>query len=207
MQLNRANCQKKYCADRVYSNADWRRHSGVLKQQLREDGVIDFESHPEYVAHVGCKTNINRYYTPNECERIEYGMYWPSPSPMDTRTPTPRTPTPPVRAYYPPPQRDKKSRCKKGTTRNKRTGNCEPTKNKSRFYPYRPSSPVRPSSPKQTNNKPRCKNGTRRNKRTGNCEPTNKSPRQPSQTPGNKKSRCKNGTRRNKRTGNCEPTK
>jgi len=206
MKLNRANCQKKYCTDRIYSHADWRKQSVALKNQLRDDGVIDFEFHPEYTAHVGCKTNINRYYTPDECERMKYGIYNPSPSPTDVQIPTP-----PVRAY-PPPQRDKKSRCKKGTTRNKRTGNCEPTKNKSRYYPFRPSSPLRPSSPpKQSNNKSRCKRGTRRNKRTGNCEPTNKSryypPRQPSPKPVNIKSRCKKGTRRNKRTGNCEPTK
>jgi len=41
-------------------------------------------------------------------------------------------------------------RCKNGTRRNKKTGNCEPTTNKGT----------------------RCKNGTRRNKKTGNCEPT-----------------------------------
>jgi len=87
-------------------------------------------------------------------------------------------------------------RCKKGTRRNKKTGNCESTANK------------------QT--RARCPKGTRRNKKTGNCE--SNAPR--ADVPGMKlqtdvrlqpdvrrraKERCKKGTRRNKITGNCEP--
>jgi hypothetical protein len=45
----------------------------------------------------------------------------------------------------------KKSKCPKGTRRNKKTGICEPHEKKSK-----------------------CPKGTRRNKKTGLCEPTNK---------------------------------
>ena len=44
-------------------------------------------------------------------------------------------------------------RCANGTRRNKKTGNCEPNRKKSK----------------------RCAKGTRKNKKTGNCEPVKKS--------------------------------
>lgn len=53
------------------------------------------------------------------------------------------------------------TRCPNGTRRNKKTGNCEPTKSK------RVSSPT----PIVNAKKSRCPKGTQRNKKTGNCEP------------------------------------
>lgn len=59
------------------------------------------------------------------------------------------------------PSKVKRGRCPNGTRRNKKTGNCEPTRKKS----------SKSLKPKNTNTKVgRCPNGTRRNKKTGNCE-------------------------------------
>jgi hypothetical protein len=52
-------------------------------------------------------------------------------------------------------------RCKNGTRKNKKTGECEPTKNTSK--------PLRTFS-----NLKRCPNGTQKNKKTGICEPKKK---------------------------------
>ena len=93
---------------------------------------------------------------------------------------------------------EKLRRCPNGTRRNKKTGECEPTK-----VPQPKSGKLR-----------RCPNGTRRNKKTGECEPTKvhqpplpTQPIQPTEPKPGKLRRCPNGTRRNKKTGECEPTK
>jgi len=52
--------------------------------------------------------------------------------------------------------RNKLFKCPNGTRRNKKTGECEPTNNNSKFT---------------ANKTVRCPNGTRRNKKTGECEP------------------------------------
>lgn len=67
----------------------------------------------------------------------------------------------------------KKSKCPKGTRRNKKTGLCEPYMKKSKC----PEGTKRNSYSgrcEPIGKKPKCPKGTRRNKRTGECEPNGK---------------------------------
>ena len=67
----------------------------------------------------------------------------------------------------------KKSKCPKGTRRNKKTGLCEPYAKKSKC----PEGTKRNSYTgrcEPIGKKPKCPKGTRRNKRTGECEPNEK---------------------------------
>lgn len=64
----------------------------------------------------------------------------------------------------------KRKRCPKGTRKNKKTGNCEPT-NK----PATAKSKVKTPTPKPAIRK-RCPKGTRKNKKTGQCDPIKKPP-------------------------------
>ena len=67
----------------------------------------------------------------------------------------------------------KKSKCPKGTRRNKKTGLCEPYAKKSKC----PEGTKRNSYTgrcEPIGKKPKCPKGTRRNKRTGECEPNGK---------------------------------
>ena len=65
--------------------------------------------------------------------------------------------------------KSQKSKCPKGTRRNKKTGNCDP-------HTKQPRCPTGAHRNKKTDNcdprvkQPKCPKGTRRNKKTGNCE-------------------------------------
>jgi hypothetical protein len=104
----------------------------------------------------------------------------PNPSPVKEKTPSPvkeKTPSP-VKEKTPSPVKEKtpspikiKGKCPKGTRRNKKTGNCDPTgivgkekgKEKGKGKEKEEEEKVK-----------RCPKGTRRNKKTGNCDPINK---------------------------------
>lgn len=67
----------------------------------------------------------------------------------------------------------KKPRCKNGTRRSKRTGNCENNSRTRTITVKKKRRPVVNYRNKRTGirgRKPRCTNGTRRSKKTGNCE-------------------------------------
>ena len=78
-----------------------------------------------------------------------------------------KPPTPPV--LEKPPTPVKKSKCPKGTQRNKKTGKCEPFVKKSKC----PEGTVRSritGECEPIGKKSKCPKGTRRNKKTGKCE-------------------------------------
>jgi hypothetical protein len=58
---------------------------------------------------------------------------------------------------------DKVGRCKKGTQRNKKTGDCEPTRMR--------NNDINEGQKNNSSKVERCNKGTRRNKKTGACEP------------------------------------
>jgi hypothetical protein len=70
----------------------------------------------------------------------------------------------------------KRKRCPNGTLRNKKTGNCDPKKNKKAIKMKKLGPPPKPSVLIKNNTvkRKRCPNGTLRNKKTGNCESKNK---------------------------------
>jgi hypothetical protein len=66
----------------------------------------------------------------------------------------------------------KKKKCPKGTRRNKKTGNCEPSGVARGLTPLKPRGVARDGdTPLAPAKKKKCPKGTRRNKKTGNCEP------------------------------------
>ena len=77
-----------------------------------------------------------------------------------------------------------KTKCPKGTRKNKKTGECEPVAEKTK-----------------------CPKGTRKNKKTGECEPVAVPTGEPGEVPTGEPmaKKCPKGTRKNKKTGECEP--
>jgi len=133
--MNSKDCTKLLCKNKITSVKEWRRLALAKKKELSARG-IRFDSHEEFKKITECRPTNDVYPNRFDCILASY------------------PPAPAAAA--------KKERCKTGTRRNKRTGNCEPTGRA-------PRSPPRPAAP--ASKKARCKKGTRRNKRTGNCEP------------------------------------
>ena len=108
---------------------------------------------------------------------VKEEMQWASPA-MLAKTESPKQIIEEIMQSFDEVQRSsegitKKSKCPKGTRRNKKTGLCEPYAKKSKC----PEGTKRNSYTgrcEPIGKKPKCPKGTRRNKRTGECEPNGK---------------------------------
>jgi hypothetical protein len=114
-----------------------------------------------------CPKGTRRNKKTGNCDPAGGPSYQAPPPPPAPTTPPPRH-SPPRSPKTPP--GFKRTRCPKGTHRNKKTGNCDPVGGPFQQPPPPPSPPRSPKTPPGYK-KTRCPKGTRRNKKTGNCDP------------------------------------
>ena len=64
-------CRKLFCSNSIYSIGDWRRAMLNKKKSLVNQGITNFENHPEYANLSQCKSNINdRFDTEKLCSKL-----------------------------------------------------------------------------------------------------------------------------------------
>ena len=167
-------CRKLFCSNSIYSIGDWRRAMLNKKKSLVNQGITNFENHPEYANLSQCKSNINdRFDTEKLCSKLlkkksnrdstldetaeSYNSFESVPRKQPKKSKRRATPQP----------KTKLPRCPKGSRRDKKTKKCRSTSARGSTSPrVRTPSPTRKNSASKL---PRCPKGSRRDKKTKNC--------------------------------------
>ena len=156
--VRQTECRRLFCSNNIYSSSDWRRAMLTKKKELINQGIVYFDIHPEFVNLVRCKSDITDkndvtvFNTEKECNKTlkrkskrDVGLDKMAENFGNVPSSAPHSQT-------------KRSKCPKGSRRDKKTKNCVSTSKNSATKRASPSK-------KQA----RCPNGTRRDKKTKLC--------------------------------------
>ena len=170
-KVDEPSCRKLFCSNSIYSIKDWRQAMLNKKKSLINQGITNFENHPEYANLSQCKSNINdRFDTEKLCSKLlkkkskrdttldesaeRYNNFGSVPRKQPKKSKRQSSP------------QTKRQRCPKGSRWNKKTKSCRATSARASSTINTPS-PTRKQS--ASTKLPRCPKGSRRDKKTKDC--------------------------------------